>query len=265
MCLTDRSTAAFSASLRVLDLVVLLEARLQALEDLDAVGDRRLDDVDLLEAPRERAILLEHAAVFLERGRTDAAQLAVGEHRLDQVRRVHRAARRGTGADDRVDLVDEQDRARLFLELGDDGLQALLEVAAILGAGDQRAEVERLDRAVFEHGRHVALDDALGQAFGERGLADAGFADVQRVVLAAAAQHLDRALDFLVAADQRIDLALAGELVEVVREFGQRIAARLVAALAFATGFGRCGRLRLGFLADLGDAVRDVVDDVEPR
>jgi hypothetical protein len=50
----------------------------------------------------------------------------------------------------------------------------------------------------------------LGQAFGDGGLADAGIADEQRVVLAAAAQDLDRALDLGIAADQRIDLAFCG-------------------------------------------------------
>jgi hypothetical protein len=249
---------------RVFDLVVFLEARLEALEDLDAVGDRRLDDVDLLEAPRQRAILLEHAAVFLERGRADAAQLAAGEHGLDQVGRVHRATRCGTGTDDRVDFVDEQDRAGLLLELADDGLEALLEVAAVLGAGNERTEVERPDDRVLEHVRHVAFDDALGQTFGERGLADAGFADVERIVLAAAAQHLDRALDFLFAPDQRIDLALPREFVEVVRELGERIAARFLAGFAFGLRF-RAGRTVGGFVADLGDAVRDEIDDVEPR
>ena len=72
---------------------------------------RRLDHVDLLEAARQRVVLLEDAAVFLVGRRADAAQLAVREHRLDQVRRVHDAARGGARADDRVDLVDEQDRA----------------------------------------------------------------------------------------------------------------------------------------------------------
>jgi hypothetical protein len=62
-------------------------------------------------------VLLEDAAKFLIGGRADAAQLAVGEHRLDQVRGIHDAARGRAGADDRVDLVDEQDRARLLLEL----------------------------------------------------------------------------------------------------------------------------------------------------
>ena len=54
---------------------------------------------------------------------------------------------------------------------------------------------------------HLALDDAPRQAFGDRGLADAGLADQQRVVLAPAAQHLDHALELVLAADQRIDLA----------------------------------------------------------
>jgi hypothetical protein len=58
-----------------------------------------------------------------------------------------------------------------------------------------------------------------------RGLADAGLADVQRIVLAAAAQHLDGALDLLLAADQRVDLALARLLVEVA---GRYLSARLL-------------------------------------
>ena len=45
------------------------------------------------------------------------------------------------------------------------------------------------------------------QPLGDRGLADAGLADEQRVVLAAAAQDLDHALELVLAADQRIDLA----------------------------------------------------------
>ena len=61
--------------------------------------------------------------------------------------------------------------------------------------------------ASVQHLRHVALDDALGQALGDRRLADAGIADIERVVLGAAAQDLDGAVDLGVAADQRIDLA----------------------------------------------------------
>ena len=54
-----------------------------------------------------------------------------------------------------------------------------------------------------------ALDDLVREAFGDGGLADAGIAHEKRVVLAAAAEHLNAALNLGVAADQRIDVAVA--------------------------------------------------------
>ena len=152
-------------------------------------------------------VFLEDAAIFLVGRRADAADLTIGEHGLDEVRSVHDAAGGRARANDRMDLIDEEDGARLFLQLRDDTLQTLLEIAAIFRAGDQRAHVERIDGAVGEHLRHLALDDESRQAFGDRGLADAGFTDIQRIVLAAAAQDLDRALDLELAADERIDAA----------------------------------------------------------
>ena len=95
------------------------------------------------------------------------------------------------------------------------GLEALLELAAVLGAGDQRAHVERDDLLVLETLGHVLADDALGEAFDDRRLADARLADEHRIVLGAAREHLDDAADLLVAADDRIELALARELGEV--------------------------------------------------
>ena len=70
------------------------------------------------------------------------AQLAAREHRLEHVAGVHRALG-GAGADDRVQLVDEDDD--LALGVGDllqDGLEPVLELAAVLGPGDHRAQVE---------------------------------------------------------------------------------------------------------------------------
>ncbi len=49
----------------------------------------------------------------------------------------------------------------------------------------------------------------LARPSADRSLADAGFADEQRIVLLAAAQHLNGAIDLGVASDHRIDLALA--------------------------------------------------------
>ncbi len=96
------------------------------------------------------------------------------------------------------------------LDLLEHGLEALLELAAELGAGDERAEVERDDALVLEALGDVAADDPLGEALGDGRLADAGLADEHRVVLGPPAEHLDDAPDLLVAADDRIELARAG-------------------------------------------------------
>jgi hypothetical protein len=110
----------------------------------------------------------------------------------------------------------------VVLELLHHGLQPLLEVAAVAGAGEQRAHVEREDRGPASTSGVSPSTIFLRQALGDGGLADAGVADQQRVVLAAAAEHLDAALDLLLAADQRVDVALAGLGVEVDAVFRQR-------------------------------------------
>ena len=187
--------------------------------------DGRLADEDRLEAPLERRVLLDVLAVLVERRRADRAQLAAGEHRLEHVRRVDGALGRA-GADDRVQLVDEEDDLALrALDLGQDGLQPLLELAAVLRAGEERADVERPDPLALESLRDVAGDDALREALGDRRLADAGVADQHRVVLRAAREDLDDAADLLVAADDRVELALLGELGQVAAELLERLVA----------------------------------------
>ncbi len=130
------------------DAVEVLEIGLQPLQDLDCVRHRRLVHVDLLEAAHQRAVLLEVLAVFLVGGRADAAQRARLQRGLQQVGGIHGAARGGAGADHGVDLVDEQDRAGIVLDLLHHGLEPLLEIAAIARAGEQRAHVEREDRRI---------------------------------------------------------------------------------------------------------------------
>ena len=66
-----------------------------------------------------------------------------------------------------------------------------------------------------QHLGHVRVDDLARQALGDRRLADARVADQQRIVLLPAAQHLDGALHFGLAADQRIDAPLPRLPIEV--------------------------------------------------
>src|SRR5690606_29531507 len=93
--------------------------------------------------------LLEVLAVLVERGGTDRLQLAPGQHGLQDRSSVD-GALGGTGTDEGVDLVDEQDDVAAGADLLEDLLQALLEVAAVPGAGHQGAEVEGVELLALE-------------------------------------------------------------------------------------------------------------------
>ncbi len=211
-----------------LDAVVGLVALLEPAQDRDRVRDRRLADVDGLEPPLERGVLLDVLSVLVERRRANRTQLATREHRLQQIGRVDGALGR-TRADDRVQLVDEEDDlAGRVLDLREHGLEPLLELASVLGTRQQSADVQRPDALALQTFGHVAGDDALGEPFDDGGLADAGLADEHRVVLRAPRENLDHASDLLVATDDRIELARLGEcgqiapvlLERLIRPFG---------------------------------------------
>ena len=215
--------------------MVRLVAVAQTLQDVDRVGQARLGDLDRLEAALERGILLEVLAVLVESGRTDRLQLAAGEQGLEDRGGVDRALG-GTGTDEGVDLVDEDDDVAARADLLRDLLEALLEVTAVARAGDERAEVERVELLVLQRLGHVVLDDRLGEALDDGGLADAGLADQDGVVLGAARQDLHDPLDLLLAPDHGVELVVARGLREV--------AAELVEHLRAALSVRRAGRAR---------------------
>ena len=203
--------------------VVCLVAFLETAQDGNRVRVRRLADEDRLEAALECRVLLDVLSVLVERRRADCAQLAACEHRLQHVGGVH-GSFGGTRADDRVQLVDEDDQ--LALGGGDllqHGLEPLLELPAVLRAGEQRADVECPHALALQPLGHVAGDDALREALDDRRLADAGIADQHGVVLRPPREHLDHAADLLVAADDRVELAALGQRRQVAAELLERL------------------------------------------
>ena len=118
------------------------------------------------------------------------------------------------GTDHGVDLVDEQDDLSFLLrQIAEHGLEPLLELAAELGARDQRAHVERQEPLALEALRHSPVDDSLGQPFDDGRLAHTRLADQDGVVLGPPLQHLDRPPNLVVAPDDRVELALLGRSV----------------------------------------------------
>ncbi len=132
-----------------------------------------------------------------------------------------------------MQLVDEEDDFSVgLLDLLHDGLEALFELAAKLGAGDESADVQGKDALVLEVLGNVPAGDALGKPLHDGGLADACLADDDGVVLRAAIEDLHHPADFDVASDDGVELPFTGEL----REVGGVLLERLVAALGGGAG-----------------------------
>src|SRR5207244_4639582 len=110
-------------------------------------------------------------------------------------------------------------------------LEALLELTAVLGTGDQRGEVERVDLLVLEQLRDLTMRDALRQALDDGGLADARLADQHGVVLGPAREDLHDPLDLGLATDDGVELALGGELRQVAPELVEQLRGLLALAL----------------------------------
>ena len=219
---------------------MLLVPVFQATQDRNRILDARLIDIDRLEPPGERGILLDVLLVFVERGCPNTVQFAPRERRLEQVGSVHSALGLA-GPDECVHLVDEQDdaavRRRHFLE---HRFEPFLELSAIFRPGNQRAHVECEQFLVLQAIRHIAVDDALRQAFYDGGLANTWLPDQYRVVFGSAREDLNGAPNLLVTADDRIDLAVAGCLSEITRIFFQRLIGILSRACVSRAPLAQC-------------------------
>ncbi len=181
-----------------------------------------------LEAPGQCRVFLEVFLVLAPGRCSDGAQLAACQGRLEQIGRIA-AAGLAAGANQRVRLVDEQDdRLRRALHFVDHTLQPAFEFALHTCAGLQQAEVQAEQLDALECRRHFAAGDAQGQAFDDGGLADPGLADHDRIVLSPPGEDVDHLADRRVAAEHRIELAVAGLLGEVVGKARQ---------VGFATGW----------------------------
>ena len=260
---------------RVFDPVVLLVAGLETLENGHRIRHRGLDHIDLLKTAGEGAVLLEMVFILLVGGGPDTAQVAGLQGGLEEVGGVHAAAAGGPGSDDGVDLVDKENNLGPFLHRADHRLEPLLEIAPILGAGEQAPHIQQADLHSLQHLRNPAtlgarggglqlLLDQQSQPFGDGGLAHPGLTHQQGVVLAAAAEGLHHPFKFRFPANQGVDLAPGRQGAEVDGEFLQGLGLLIggpTLGFAAAGGLGRVARRRLR--AILRPSVGDILHHLQ--
>ena len=126
--------------------------------------------------------------------------------------------------------------SRMFPALRQHVLDPLLKLAPVLAARHDAAHVQGENPLAHQHLGDVPLHNALGQPLHHGALAHAGLADENGVVLRAADEDLDDPLDFLVPADDRIQLVVFRRPGQVAGVLGQYGGIALVLALGIVLG-----------------------------
>ena len=219
-----------------LHLVVLFQHRGDAPHHHDRLGRARLIHHNGLEAAGQRRVFLDMLFIFGPSGGTDGPQRPPRQGGLQQVRRIAGA---GSPArpHKRMGFIDEHDdRHSAGLHLIDHRPQAVFKLTLHAGPGLQQTDVKAHQLGILQRGRHIAPRNAQRKAFNHSRLADPGLPGQDRVVLAAAHQHVHNLTDFLIPADDRVDFAIAGLLRQIGTELRQRL---------FLAHLRRCNRPRM--------------------
>lgn len=126
-----------------------------------------------------------------------------------------------------MQLLDEQDhRPSRLRRLLQQRLEPVLELALRAGPGQQCADVEAQQSRMAQLRRDLGLGDRQREPLDDRGLAYAGLAGEQRVVLAPTQQDVHHGSDLLTTADDGIDPLGTRMLGEIGAVGGQRGAGR---------------------------------------
>mmetsp|Transcript_38335 Transcript_38335/g.78167 ORF Transcript_38335/g.78167 Transcript_38335/m.78167 type:complete len:228 (-) Transcript_38335:856-1539(-) len=164
--------------------VVNLIARFQSTQDRHGILRTGLINHNLLEATLQRLILLDVLAILVESGGTNAAELASGQGRFEEIGRIH-GSRGGTGTDDGVHLINKQDDLTLGLgNLLEYGFETLFEFTSHGGAGDECTEIETDEFAWGFHAiGNVTVNHSLRYAFGDGRLPNSRITNKHRIIL----------------------------------------------------------------------------------
>ena len=160
----------------------------------------RYDSTALLDRlTHERRIVANFARLF---AMAEEEQRSVGDRGS---RRADRTA--DDVHDERVELVEEEHDVRVGRGLGDDAVEPLLELAAVLRAGGERRELDLDDTHVPDRPGRVVGRRADREPLDDARLADPRVADEHRDVALLAQQDADELPDLRLAPDDRVEHA----------------------------------------------------------
>src|ERR1700694_41373 len=143
-------------------------------------------------------------------------------------------------------FIDEYDGVLRLHQLLHDGFQALFKLATVLGSGHDERQVESQNALICQERRNFAMKDALRQSFDDGSLTyarltpsddgslpSARLTDQYWVVLGAAAEDLNHALQLAFTSHQRIELGVHRGLGQVAGKLTQQGRFALTLGMSF--------------------------------
>ena len=155
-----KHNSSLDGSLGVVDVVVLLVAVLKAVNNGNGVIVIWLTDVDRLKTPLKCSVLLDMFTILLCRSCTNDLDFSTRQRWFQDGRGVD-GALCGAGANDGVNLIDEEDVILGFFQFSNNLLHAVLKLTAILRSRYQTCQVKRPDLLSAQDVRNVARSNKL--------------------------------------------------------------------------------------------------------
>ena len=215
-----KHNGSLDSSLGVVDVVVLLVAILKTMDNRNSVVVVWLADVDRLKTPLKCSVLLDMFTVLFCRSCTNDLDFSTRQRWFQDGRGID-GAFCGAGANDGVNLINEEDVILGFLQLSNNFLHAVLKLTAILGSCYQTCQVKRPDLLSAQNVRNVARSNELSQALNNGSLTNAGIAQDKWVVFLTAGKNLHDTLNLAVTTNDRVKLFICSKLSKVAAKLLQ--------------------------------------------
>ena len=194
----------------------------KASKNRNGILDTWLIDQHLLETPLKSRILFDVLTVFVKCRGTNTMELSSRQSRLQHIASIHRAIGL-TRTDHGMELIDKKNDLPFKLgHLGQQCFHALFKFTTKLGACNQGRHIKRQQPLPFDPFRDFSVDNPKRKTLHNGGLANTRLANEHRVIFGSALKHLNGPSNFIIPANDRIQLALFGSLSKVNRVFLER-------------------------------------------
>ena len=198
--------------------MVLFVTFAQTLKNFETGFLRRFSDLYGLETAFQSGVFLNITAVFVQCGCTNHTDFTASEGGFNDICSVHGTFRR-TRAYNRVQFVNEQYHITGFFDFLQSFFNAFLKFAAVFGTGNHAGQVKGQNAFVEKFLRHITHGNFSGESLCNGGFTHTGFSDQTGIVLCAAGENLNDALNFAVPADYGVKAAVSGIGGQVTGKF----------------------------------------------